>query len=471
MQTLNSLQLDPNRYFEPEPKQGNLAASLFSSIQHLPIVSPHGHVDANILLNNSFENPAQFLITSDHYVFRMLYSHGLSLEQLGVPTRDGKNVEQDPRKIWNLFCQHYYIFAGTPTALWLKYVLVEVFGIFEKPNAKNANRLYDELAIKLTTNAFSPREMFKRFKIEVLSTTDAVTDTLEAHQNLLLEGWNMVRPTFRPDQVLNLNTPDWLKNIQTLSKRSNINITDFNSFIAALEERRAFFKSLGATATDHDAFSPHTEKLEAHELNTIFNSALKKNLNTNDASRFMAHMLIEMAGMSSQDGLVMQLHVGSLRSHNRSLLARFGSDHGSDIPVSVDWTRGLRALLEEFGNHPSLRIILFTLDESTYSRELAPLAGHYPVLRLGPPWWFFDSKKGIERYLDAVLETTGVYKLAGFNDDSRNLAVIPARHDLWRRVTCNWLAGLVIRGQLDEDDAAIMAKALAYDLAKKAYGL
>jgi glucuronate isomerase len=167
----------------------------------------------------------------------------------------------------------------------------------------------------------------------------------------------------------------------------------------------------------------------------------------------------------------MQLHVGSLRNHNERVYARFGLDTGADIPVRTDWTRGLRALLNDFGSDPRFGLITFTLDEGTYSRELAPLAGHYPAMLLGAPWWFYDSPLGMSRYLDRVVETAGIYNTAGFNDDTRAFASIPARHDVWRRVTCDWLAGMVVTGVIDEEDAREMAYEFAYGLAKSAYRL
>ncbi len=336
--------------------------------------------------------------------------------------------------------------------------------------AETADVIYDELSEKLSRAEFTPRALFKHFNIEVLCTTDAVTDTLEPHQRLQCEGFSVL-PTFRPDAVVNLDTANWLENIQKLSKVSKIDITDYKSFIAALEQRREFFKSVGAKATDHGAMTADTEQVSGQTANEIFQRALQGNVSSDDAKRFTAHMLTEMARMSVKDGLVMQLHIGSSRDHNKFLFDRFGKDKGADIPLQTEWTRALHPLLEKFGNDKNLRIILFGLDEATYSRELAPLAGHYPALRLGPPWWFFDSVKGMERYLDAVVETAGIYNLAGFNDDTRAFASIPARHDVWRRVTCNWLAGEVVQGLIDLDDAAEVAPALVYDLAKTAYKL
>jgi len=466
-------QLPPDRCFSPERAQRALARELYKGVQDLPLICPHGHVPPALLADPkaTLGTPAELFVIPDHYVTRLLYSQGVRLEDLGVPTRDGTPVETNHRTIWRRFAERFYLFRGTPTGLWLKDELVSVFGIEKPLNAENADSIYDELSDKLARPEFSPRALFKRFNIEVLCTTDAATDTLDAHRSLREEGWANVRPTFRPDAVVNLGAEGWRENVEQLGEASGLEVVDYGTFIAALERRRAFFKGLGATATDHAALTPHTERLSEGDAEAVFNRALRGNADETDAARFTAHMLIEMARMSADDGLVMQLHAGSLRNHNGAVFRRFGLDKGADIPVKTEWTHALHALLNAYGNEPGFRLILFTLDESTYSRELAPLAGHYPALRLGPPWWFFDSVKGMERYLDAVVETAGVYNLAGFNDDTRAFASIPARHDVWRRVTCNWLAGETVRGLIQEDEAAEMARALAYGLAKEAYKL
>jgi glucuronate isomerase len=401
----------------------------------------------------------------------MLYSQGISLEALGIPGQDGRAVEGDHRKIWQLFADHFHLFRGTPTGLWLKDELIEVFGIERRLNGSNAQAIFDELTVKLAEPAFSPKALFERFNIEVLCTTDTATDELQHHQQLRDDGWTQVRPTFRPDQVVNLGSPGWQENISVLSERSGLEITNYYAFITALEERRRFFKELGATATDHAALKAHTEALDPSEAERIFERALQGRSDADDAARFTAHMLQEMARMSCEDGLVMQLHVGSHRNHHQAIHRSFGRDKGGDIPVSGEWTRALSPLLNTYGDEPALRLILFTLDETTYGRELAPLAGLYPCLLLGPPWWFYDSVLGIERYLDSVIETAGLYNTAGFNDDTRAFASIPSRHDVWRRVTCNWLAGMTLRGFVDETEALEMAHELAYGLAKRAYSL
>ncbi|CAN5893464.1 glucuronate isomerase [soil metagenome] len=465
--------LQPNRCFSHLPDQRKLARNLYEHVKDLPLVCPHGHVPPQLLAdpNATLGNPAELFVIPDHYILRMLYSRGVSLEDLGVPTKDDSPFETDGRKIWQRFAEHFYLFVGTPTGLWLKDELVTLFGITTKLNGDTASAIHDELTAKLAEPEYSPRALFERFNIETLCTTDAATDTLETHQSLHADGWTQIRPTFRPDAVVNLDTEGWLETLHKLSEVSSVEVTDYASFINALEQRRAFFKGLGAVATDHAAVTPHTERLSKFEAEAIFQRALAGILGPADAAKFTAHMLLEMARMSVEDGLVMQLHAGSFRNHNRDILTRFGRDMGADIPVRTEWTRSLFELLNAYGNEPDLHLILFTLDETGYSRELAPLAGHYPALRLGPPWWFFDSVKGMERFLDNVVETAGIYNLAGFNDDTRAFASIPSRHDVWRRVTCNWLAGETLKGLLDEEDALAAAQSLAYGLAKEAYKL
>jgi glucuronate isomerase len=381
-------------------------------------------------------------------------------------------VESDHRKIWRTFCENFYLFRGTPSGIWLMHELSEVLGVDEKPSASNADRLFDTVSKKLSSPEFSPRQLFERFDIEVLCTTDAATDTLEHHQAIKVSGWKgNIRPTFRPDTVVNLDAPNWRANIDKLSEVSNIDVKDYKSFIQALEQRRAFFKSMGATATDHAVLTPATAELSQVEVDAIFQRALKGQSTPDEAARFTAHMLMEMARMSIDDGLVMQLHPGSLRNHNEIVFRKFGLDKGADIPIQTEYTRNLLPLLNKYGNDPGLTLILFTLDEATYSRELATLAGHYPVLKLGPPWWFYDSLNGMARYFDQVMETAGIYNTAGFNDDTRAFCSIPARHDVWRRASANWLAGLVVRHIIDIDDAHEMIQELTVGLAKRAYKL
>ena len=465
--------LSPDRCFDPDPTQRSLARELYASITDLALICPHGHVDPWLLANPDarFPSPADLLIVPDHYVFRMLFSQGLLMEDLGVPTRDGTPVETDGRAIWRRFAEHFALFAATPTGLWLKAELVELFGIRERPGPDDADRVYDQIEARLRQPDFTPRALFKRFNIEVFSTTDAATEDLEPHRRLRAEGWTSVRPTLRPDAVTHLATTGWRSNIDRLSEVSGISVVDYASFIRALEQRRRAFKDLGAFATDHAAITPRAERLPQSEAEAIMARALRGTPEAEDAARFTAHMLFEQARMAAEDGLVMQLHVGSYRNHNPAVFDRFGPDTGADMPQNTEWTRNLQPLLASFGSDPRFRLILFTLDESTYSRELAPLAGHYPAVYLGPPWWFYDSVSGMERYLEAVVETAGVYNLAGFNDDTRAFASIAVRHDVWRRVVSNWLAGKVARGLIDEDEGFTLAHQLAYECPKRAYRL
>jgi glucuronate isomerase len=463
-----------HRYFSSDPAQRTLAAALYEPIKNLPLICPHGHVDPRLLADENYDwgTPVDLLIIPDHYIFRMLYSQGISLESLGIPRLDGEPVESDHRKIWQTVCDHWYLFRGTPTGIWLRDELANVFGITLKMNVQNAQTIYDAIAEKLKQPEFRPRRLFERFNIEVLATTDAATDSLQHHKALRESGWSgRVIPTFRPDGVINLDAKGWRKNIDLLSETSGIDITDYKSFIAALENRRAFFKSMGATATDHAALTANITPLSDHKANKVFQQALFAADPTPEARDFTGHMLHQMARMSLDDGLVMQLHVGSFRDHNPQIADLFGRDKGADIPITSEFTQGLKPLLDAYGNEKNLRIVLFNLDETTYSRELAPLAGHYPALRLGPPWWFFDSLNGMRRYFDQVVETAGLYNTAGFNDDTRAYPSIPARHDLWRRTSVNWLANLCLEGIIDEDDAHEMAHDLAYRLAKETYKL
>jgi len=457
--------MNPDRFFPPDPAVRALARELYEPAASLPIVSPHGHVDPRLFSepNAAFGSPADLFIVPDHYVTLMLYSQGIPLESL---------LAGDHREIWKTFCANFHLFRGTPSGIWLTHELSQVFGVDEVPCASNADLLFDSVSASLFTPEFSPRRLFERFNIQALATTDAATDTLEHHQAIRTSGWNgRIIPTFRPDAVVNLDAPNWKANITTLAEVSRMDGTDYAAYIQALESRRDFFRAMGATATDHAALTPFTAELSAAEADAIFQRALKGESNADDAPRFTAHMLMEMARMSVDDGLVMQLHPGSFRNHNQGIFHKFGADKGADIPAQTEYTRNLLPLLNKFGNNPTFTLILFTLDETTYSRELAPLAGHYPALKLGPPWWFFDSLNGMARYFEQVMETAGIYNTTGFNDDTRAFCSIPARHDVWRRASANWLAGLVARHIITLTDAHDMMTELAIGLAKRAYKL
>ena len=466
------LTLAEDRYFDPNPEQREVAMALYQSVADLTIISPHGHVDPRLFADPdaTFGTPADLLIIPDHYVFRMLYSQGIPLEDVGVPRMDGGPVEQDHRKIWQTFAENFYLFRGTPSGMWLNHELLDVFGVTEKLDGDNAQEIYDQISAQLATPEFRPRALYERFNIKVLCTTDAATDPLAFHQQIADSGWDgVICPTFRPDAVVNVLTEGWQENITALSEVSGIDVHNYATYIQALEDRRAFFKSMGAHATDHAARTPYAAELMPAEADAIFGRALKGEASAEDETRFTAHMMMENARMSIEDGLVMQFHSGSYRNHNQGVFERFGRDKGADIPVASQFTENMRPLLNKYGNDSRLTLICFNLDETTYSRELAPLAGHYPAMKIGPAWWFYDSLNGMMRYRQQICETAGLYNTAGFNDDTRAFPSIPARHDLSRRVDANWIAGMVVRGVIDREDAGEMILDCAYRLAQKAY--
>jgi glucuronate isomerase len=465
--------LHQDRYFDPDPAIRRAARAIYDETRSLPLVCPHGHVDPRLFAaNEPFPEPTALLIVPDHYIFRMLYSQGIPLEKLGVPAADGTPSSADPREVWQLFAENWFLFRGTPTGAWLEHELAEVFGVEERLDGDSAMDIYDAVLERLQSPEFLPRSLFERFDIEVLATTDAATDSLEYHRTIRDSGWDgRVIPTFRPDAVFRIAQPEWRGEIAKLGKASDSDVGSYRAFIAALENRRDFFRSMGATSTDHAVVEPWTERLSDSEAESIFAKGIAGKADAGDQRRFEAHMLMESARMSVEDGMVMQLHPGSYRDHNTEVFTKFGRDKGADIPVVTEYTRNLHALLNAYGNDSRLTLILFTLDETTYARELAPLAGHYPALRLGPPWWFHDSIEGMIRYRSAVTETAGIYNTAGFNDDTRAFCSIPARHDLSRRMDANWLGGLVARHIVDLSDAREMGRALAHDLAFDTYKL
>ena len=467
------LALNEDRYFDSDPEVRKAARTIYGETASLPIVAPHGHVDPALLADNQpFPEPTALIVTPDHYILRMLYSQGIPMELLGVATRDGTATDADPRAVWQLFCEHRYLFRGTPTGAWLDYQLYHVFGLRRQLDGDSAQWIYDAIAERLRSPEFLPRALFDRFNIEVLTTTDAATDSLQHHRAIRESGWDgRVLPCFRPDALFAIASNHWRSAVRRLEAVSGETIHDFPSFVNALAQRRKYFRSMGATSTDHAVVEPLTRELPEADVEALFQKAIEGQATESDEKAFQGHLLMEMARMSTEDGMVMQLHAGSLRNHNRSLFERFGPDMGADIPIATEFTRNLRALLNKYGNNPDFTIILFTLDESTYSRELAPLAGHYPSVRLGPPWWFHDSIEGMARFRQATTETAGIYNTAGFNDDTRAFCSIPARHDLSRRVDASFLAGLVSRHIIGMDEALSMSRALAYDLVRETYRL
>lgn len=470
---MNEFVLNEDRFFDSDPGIRKTARELYLEVKDSPIVCPHGHVDPSIFVDDKpFPNPTELFIIPDHYIYRMLYSQGISLEELGIPQKDGTRGETNPRKIWQLFAENYYLFAGTPSGVWLDYEFNIVFGIKEKLNGNNAQQIFDTINGKLQTSEFSPRSLFDKFNIEILTTTDAATDTLDCHKKIKDSGWNgKIVPSFRPDALANITKSEWKSDISKLEEATSLEITSYKKFIQALEKRREFFRSMGATSTDHGVTSPYTHQLSESEAETIFNRALNGMATEEDAALFTANMLMEMARMSCEDGMTMQIHAGSNRNYNKTIFDKYGLDKGCDIPQATEYTNNLSELLNKYGNNKNFTVIVFTLDETNYTRELAPLAGHFPAMKLGPAWWFHDSIEGMTRYRHMVTETAGFYNTVGFNDDTRAFVSIPARHDVARRVDANFLAGLVSRHIIDITEARKIIKDLTYNLVKKAYKL
>lgn len=463
----------PDRLFPSNPDTRATARELYASVKDLPIVSPHGHTDPSwFALNEPFSDAASLLITPDHYLFRMLYSQGVPLESLAVPDATGKQPDVDPREVWRLFAKHWYLFTGTPSRMWMDHVLGEVFGIDEQLSTDTADAIFDHIGDCLGRDEFRPRALFERFNIEVIATTESPLDDLRHHDTIRASGWDgKVVTAYRPDPVVDPEFEGFNDNLDRLGEITGEDTSTWAGYLAALRNRRAYFIERGATSTDHGHPTARTENLPADEAEALFNAVRAGLGYPTDAERFRGQMLTEMARMSLDDGLVMQIHPGSFRNHNEWLFRNYGRDKGADIPMATEYVNNLKPLLDAFGNERDLSIILFTLDETVYSRELAPLAGHYPSLKLGPSWWFHDSPEGMRRFRRQVTETAGLYNTVGFNDDTRAFLSIPARHDLCRRVDCGWLAEMVAEHRMTAEEAAELAPKLAYQFAKDAYKL
>lgn len=462
------LTLHPDRLLPADPAIRAIARQLYESVAGLPIISPHGHTDPAWFASNApFGNATELLLTPDHYLFRMLYSQGVPLAALGIG-----NPHADPRAAWRLLAEHYHLFRGTPSRLWLDWVFADVFGLEVRLETETADLYFDTITDMLTRDAFRPRALFDRFRIEALATTESPLDTLADHDRIRASGWQgKVITAYRPDPVIDPEHEDFVANLACFSELSGEDCHDWQGYLAAHRQRRAFFKSRGATSTDHGHPTARTANLSPAEAETLFRTIVSGTFTPAQAELFRAQMLTEMAAMSLEDGLVMQIHPGAFRNHNRQLFEQLGRDKGADIPMPTDYVHGLKPLLDRFGNEAGLSIILFTLDESSYARELAPLAGHYPCLKLGPAWWFHDSPEGMRRFRHMTTESAGFYNLVGFNDDTRAFLSIPARHDVARRIDCGFLAELVSEHRIEDWEAAELAHELSYGLAKRAYRL
>ncbi len=465
--------LHPDRLFPADPDSRAVARRLYDHVKALPIVSPHGHTNpAWFARDMPFPDPAQLLIVPDHYILRMLMSQGMRLEDLGTAPADGGPHETDGRTIWRRFAENYHLFRATPSRFWMEHTLETLFGVTERLGAANADDTYDRIAEHLARPDYRPRALYERFNIEVIATTEGALDPLSHHATLAASGWGgRVVSAYRPDDVVDPAAPGFAGRVAKLGEITGENTRSWDGYLAAHRARRAHFIAHGATSSDHGHPSARTADLPRADAAALFGRVLSGAATAEEQDLFRGQMLTEMARMSLDDGLVLQIHPGSFRNHAPGLFARFGKDMGADIPTRTDYVHMLKPMLDAVGLEPGLTVILFTLDETGYGRELAPLAGVYPCLRLGPPWWFYDSPEGMRRFRETVTETAGFYNTVGFNDDTRAFPSIPARHDMARRVDCAYLAGLVTSHRLDEDEAAEVAHDLAYRLAKTAYKL
>jgi glucuronate isomerase len=468
------LDLHPDRLLPSDPSVRAIARELYASVAGLPIVSPHGHTDPRWFAQNQpFGDASELLLRPDHYVFRMLYSQGIALESLGIgPAKATYN----PREAWRILARNWHLFRGTPSRMWLDWVFVEAFGMGVMLEEETSDLYFDTITEMLATEAFRPRALFNRYNIEVIATTESPLDTLEWHGQIMADNasgaWNgKVVTAYRPDPVIDPEFEGFAANLASFGQITGEDTLTWQGYLAAHRNRRAFFAKHGATSTDHGHPTAQTANLSSAEAEALFARVIKGGVSAADAELFRAQMLTEMAKMSLEDGLVMQIHPGSFRNHNQHLFESFGRDKGADIPTRTDYVHALKPLLDVVGNEPNLSIILFTLDETSYARELAPLAGHYPCLKLGPAWWFHDSPEGMRRFRLATTETAGFYNTVGFNDDTRAFLSIPARHDVARRIDCGFLAQLVAEHRVADWEAAELAQDLSYGLVKKAYRL
>jgi len=462
--------LHPDRLLPASEPARSVARALYPAVKDLPIVSPHGHTDPSWFAKNTrFSDPAALFLTPDHYVLRMLRSRGLSYDDLGVPRKDGKPVAEG-RAAWRLFAANYHLFAGTPSKTWVDHSLDWAFGIADELSPDTADAIYDTIAARLGDPDLLPRAILDRANVEVIATTEFALDPLSHHQSMRDDGYiGRVRTTYRPDDVTDPSRAAIVENLQKFSMLTGEDVTKWSGLINAHRKRRETFRSFGAVATDHGVPTANTADLPLVEKQALLDRVLSGRQEAGDAELFRAQMLTEMALLSVEDGMVMQIHAGSRRNTDPLLMSERGPDLGADIPGTTDYVNGMRALLGRAGNEPNLRVIMFVLDETTYARELAPMAGYWPSLMVGPPWWFHDSPQGIRRYLDQVVETAGFYNLAGFNDDTRALLSIPARHDVWRREVCGFLARWVGEHRLSQSAAEEIAVHLCYQAAKDAY--
>jgi glucuronate isomerase len=472
MSPTSELGLHPDRLLPSEPGLRATARQLYDSVKDLPIISPHGHVPPQWLAEDiPFSNPTSLLITPDHYVNRMLHAHGVELSKLGVGQPD--LTEDQSREAFSMLCTHWSAYRGTPVRLWFDTQLGEVFDVKVQPTAETADQIYDQIQSCIASPEFKPRALYEKFGIELLATTDDPCDDLAAHQSLRDDAtWHgRVIPTFRPDKYLEAAQPSWNADIDRLAQVSGIDTGNYEGYIAAMENRRQYFKDNGAVSSDHSHLDAGTDALEMAEAERIYAAARKGEASEYEATALRRHFVLEMARMACDDGLVMTLHPGVRRNHHMPTFERYGADVGTDIPVQMEFTEALRPMLNRYGTHPNFQLIIFTIDETVFSREIAPLAGFYPSVFAGVPWWFLDAPEAIRRFRAAITESAGFAKTSGFIDDTRAFCSIPARHDMSRRLDAGYVAQLVGEHRLSEAEASDVMHDLVVTNPRRAFKL
>ena len=470
------LTLHEDRLFSADGAVRQISRRIYAETKDLPIISPHGHVPPAWMSENlSFGNPTRLLLTPDHYINRILHANGVELSELGVPVTRTDMTEADNRAAWRTFCAHWSDFNGTAMRYWLTDQLVGVFGVTQRPSIETADEIYDTIQAWIDDDNHRPRALMDQFKIEFIATTDDPCDDLHDHEKLAADAEfsakHRVAPTFRPDKYLTPANPDWNQRVDTLGEVAGVDVSTLAGLTSALENRRAYFKAHGGVSTDHGIQDLDAAYLDAQDAERLYGKARAGEITAAEATALHHHLIMDQVRMATEDGLTLTLHPGAFRDHDRATFEAYGVDVGCDIPYAIEVTRATREMLNRFGNHPNLNLVLFTLDEDVYSREIAPLAGFYRSLYIGVPWWFIDAPESIMRFKQSVTEMAGFSRISGMIDDTRAFCSIPARHDMMRRLDAAHLANLVAAHRLDEDEAIEQARKLVVDNPKKVFKL
>ncbi|MFF5792914.1 glucuronate isomerase [Paeniglutamicibacter sp. NPDC012692] len=449
----SSIANHPDRLLPADPAVRQIARELHADVESLPIISPHGHVDAAMIANDTpFPDPTALLLSPDHYVTRLLHANGVPLEQLRV----GGTSEVTALDAWKTFCRNWDLFDGTASGYWLRQEFVDVFGLDDLDISEaTAEVTFKTLQAKIDEPGFRPRALMDSFNIEVLATTDDPLDPLDAHRALAADPTfaSRVLPTFRPDAYIKFWGAGFAQKADALIQTAGDGATGYDGYLRAMANRRRYFVEHGAVSSDHGSHSAATLRLSRGEAASLFEKGIAGTATMAEGYAFEAHMMYQQAAMAVEDGLVMTMHPGVHRNTHSSTLKKFGPDTGHDIPFSVDFSTGLQPLLEDFGTAKGFHFIPFTIDETVFSREIAPLAGFFPSVYIGAPWWFLDAPDAMMRFRSAVTETAGFSRSSGFIDDTRAFCSIPARHDASRRIEASFLARLVAEHRITEDRA------------------